>query len=79
MRQSPFDLSEDLKETLCQYLETANKISHPAISRERAQLLREIGVVSQRPFVETTPRFKAGGWLRDLDLPWIPRGTSRVR
>ncbi|MGI8650162.1 MAG: DEAD/DEAH box helicase [Rubrobacter sp.] len=74
MRQSPFDLSEDLKETLCQYLETSHKISHPVISRERAELLREAGVVSQRPFVETTPRFKTGAWLRDLDLPQIPEG-----
>ena len=72
MRQSPFDISEDLKETLCQYLETAHNISDPAISRERARLLREVGVVSQRPFVETTPRFKTGAWLRDVSLPRIP-------
>ncbi len=77
MRQSPFDLSEDLKETLCQYLETSHKISDPAISWERAELLREIGVVSQRPFVETTPRFKTGDWLRDMNIPQIPKNFPK--
>ncbi|WP_176235229.1 DEAD/DEAH box helicase [Candidatus Hakubella thermalkaliphila] len=30
-------------------------------------------VVSQIPFIETTPRFRTGAWLRHLGLPWIPR------
>lgn len=72
MRQSPHELANDLKEVLCTYLETAYRISHPAVARDRAKLLREPGVVGQIPYVETTPRFKAGGWLGDLDLPWLP-------
>ncbi|MDP9437956.1 MAG: DEAD/DEAH box helicase, partial [Actinomycetota bacterium] len=72
MRQSPHGMANDLKEVLCTYLETAYRISHPAVTRDRAALLREPGVIAQIPYVETTPRFKAGGWLRELGLPWIP-------
>ena len=74
MRQGPHTLAAELKEILCTYLETAYRISHPAVVQERANLLRMSGVVSQVPFIETTPRFRTGAWLRDLGLSWIPEG-----
>src|SRR5690606_13056299 len=73
MRRSPFSISERLKDTLCTYLETAYRISNQTIVDERAQLLRERAVVSQTPFVETTPLFEQTTLLRDLKLPAIPR------
>lgn len=72
MGQNPHTFAAELKEMLCTYLETAYRISHPAVVQERANLLRMPDVVSQAPFVETTPRFRTGAWLRDLGLPWIP-------
>ncbi len=73
MRLSPEVLAADLKEVICTYLETAYRISHPAIVEERAALLRQAGVTSQIPYIETTPLFRPGGMLRDLKLPWIPQ------
>lgn len=72
MTQSPYSVWAELKETLCSYVETAYRISHPAVVRERGNLLRNLGVLAQAPFVETTPRFRLGAMLRDLGLPWIP-------
>jgi ATP-dependent helicase YprA (DUF1998 family) len=72
MRRSPYLIAEELKETLCIYLETAYKVAHPAIRAERARLLRQPGVISQQPYIETTPRFQAGAFLKDLALPTIP-------
>ncbi len=72
MRRSPYVIARELHETLCTYLETAYRISHQAIVDERARLLREPGVVGQTPFVETTPRFRTGAYLKDLRHPALP-------
>jgi len=73
MRRSPFSITQHLKDTLCTYLETAYRISNQAIVNERAQLLRKRGVVSQTPFVETTPLFEPGTLLKNLELPSLPQ------
>ena len=75
---NPHTVANRLKETLCTYLETAYRISHPAIIEERASLLRQGEVVSQTPFIETTPLFSRGKRLHDLDLPWIPEALSEL-
>jgi hypothetical protein len=71
MRHSPFLIAGELKETLCTYLETSYRISNQIVVDERAALLREEGVISKPPFVETTPRFAPGVWLHDLVHPAI--------
>ena len=75
---NPHTVANRLKETLYTYLETAYRISHPAIIEERARLLRQGEVVSQTPFIETTPQFRHGTRLHDLDLPWIPEALSEL-
>ena len=72
MRRSPYAIAEELKDTLCTYLETAYRISNRTILNERSKLLRSQGIVSQSPYVETTPRFNQGEWLRDISLEAIP-------
>lgn len=72
MRRSPYVIARQLEETLCTYLETAYRISNQTVVDERARLLRQAGVVSQLPFVETTPRYQSGVWLKDLTHPAIP-------
>jgi hypothetical protein len=46
MRQSPYVLAEQLKETLCTYLETAYRISNKEIQKERASILRDLNKVN---------------------------------
>ena len=72
MKESPHKTAEQLKEVLCTYLETAYRISNRAVRSERGRLLREPGVVSQVPFVETTPMYQEGVWFKDLEERWIP-------
>lgn len=76
MKRSPYRIAEELHDILCTYLETAYRISHPVIFDDRSCLLRRRGVINQTPFIETTPRFASGVWLRDLDLPWIPQSLA---
>ncbi len=66
MTVSPFQAFEHLKETLVGYLETAYKISHLDIFSERRSLLETSGVVAQQPYIETTPAYPSGRWLRDV-------------
>ena len=78
MTMSPHTLAAELKEILCTYLETAYRISDPAVAQERGNLLRRRGIVSQLPFIETTPHFPKGARLHDLGLPWIPTELSEL-
>jgi len=68
----PYDVYSHLKEMLVSYLDTAYKMGHPLVAAERLRLLRQEAVVSQLPYVETTPRFRTGRFLRDLDLARMP-------
>lgn len=72
MRLSPYVLAEQLKETLCTYLETAYRISNKEIQKDRAAILRSYKVISQSPFIETTPIFEQGDWLKNIDIHSIP-------
>ena len=72
MINSPQATAEALKESLCVYLETSYRIAHPALARERAALIRTDQTIAQEPFVETTPRYQAGAWLRDINDQRVP-------
>ena len=76
MRQSPYTVASELKEMLSTYLETAHRISNPAVNRDRARLLRSPGTVSQLPYIESTPRFQQGSWLKDLEMTQLPVGVD---
>ena len=75
-RRSPFELAEELKEILSKYLETAYRISSGPVFADRADILREHSSVGQKPFVETTPRFEQGSWLKDINLELIPENLA---
>jgi len=78
MRYSVHGVYEQLRETVCSYLDTAYKIAHPKVFQERQFLLRQEGVISQLPFVETTPRFKTTIKLADLELPFLPSKLAEL-
>jgi len=50
----------ELHGSLRDYIEATYHISHPALVQLRRALLDQPGVISQRPYLETTPRYQAG-------------------
>lgn len=77
---TPNQAFDHIKESVVQYLETAYRISHPAVYRERANILRHAGTVAQEPFIETTPAFPTARKLSELekDYSFIPEGLSEL-
>ena len=59
---------EQLHKALCDYIEATYHVSHPTLVAERQKLLNEEGVIHQRPYLESTPRYKSGTTFRDLGL-----------
>ena len=57
MQFTPSEAIGHLKESIASYIESQYRISHPVVFDERAQLLREQGVLAQDPFIEATPAF----------------------
>lgn len=50
----------ELHRSLREYVEATYHISHPLLVSLRRALLDQPGVISQRPYIETTPRYQAG-------------------
>jgi hypothetical protein len=83
---SPFETFAHLRESICSYLETADRISDPAVFAERARRLRgelpgsSRSVVAQDPFVESTPAFPGTRYLADLvaSLEHLPDGLDSL-
>jgi ATP-dependent helicase YprA (DUF1998 family) len=48
---------QELHIALREYIEAAYHISDPAMVKQRRELLDELGVIHQRPFLESTPRY----------------------
>ena len=59
---------QQLHRALQDYIEAAYHISHPTLVAQRRKLLEEPGVIHQRPYLESTPRYKTGSAFRDLGL-----------
>ncbi len=59
---------QQLHRALRDYIEATYHISHPTLVAQRRQLLEEPGVIHQRPYLESTPRYKTGAAFRDLGL-----------
>lgn len=59
---------QELHHALRDYVEAAYHVSHPTLVAQRRLLLDEPGVIHQRPYLESTPRYKTGAPFRDLGL-----------
>ncbi|MFC2027074.1 DEAD/DEAH box helicase [Chloroflexota bacterium] len=57
-----------LHDVLSSYIEATYHISHPALVEQRRQLLQEPGVISQKPYMESTPRYVSGPSFNKLGL-----------
>ncbi|MDF1501321.1 DEAD/DEAH box helicase [Roseisolibacter sp. H3M3-2] len=56
----------ELHQALQDYIEATYHVSHPALVAERRALLASSGVISQRPFFESTPRYRKQRFFRDI-------------
>ncbi len=57
-----------LHRALRDYIEAAYHISDPTLVEQRRLLLEQPGVIHQRPYLESTPRYKEGTSFRDIGL-----------
>lgn len=71
-RLSPVEVHKEACESLAAYLDTAYRIGHPLAAMERSALIRQRETTAQKPFVETTPPFRTGNYLKDVKSPFIP-------
>ena len=81
MQLTPSEASNHLRESLAGYLESQYRISHSLVFKERAELLRKLGIIAQAPFIEATPAFAQARLLRDLEVSdphTIPPGLSEL-
>lgn len=46
-----------LHQSLCEYIEATYHISNPQVIQQRKRLLGKVGVIYQKPFLESTPRY----------------------
>ena len=60
---------EQLHHALRDYIEATYHVSHPTLIAQRRELLEQMGVIHQRPYFESTPRYKSGEAFADLGLP----------
>lgn len=59
---------EGLHSALRSYIEATYHISDPGLIDQRRQLLDELGTIRQKPYLETTPRYRTGKHFRDMEL-----------
>lgn len=81
MHLTPSQAFEHIKESVVEYLETAYKIAHPDVYKERGKLLRERGTVAQAPFIEATPAFPTARKLVELERAHpeiLPAGLAEL-
>lgn len=57
-----------IQSALREYIEATYHIGHPALIEQRRELLDEDGVISQAPFIESTPRYQTSRRFSDLEL-----------
>ena len=81
MQLTPSQAFEHIKESVIEYLETAYKIAHPSVYRERGEILRQRGTIAQAPFIESTPAFPTGHKLAELERLYphvVPAGLTEL-
>ena len=62
------ETTQQLHQSLQDYIEATYHLSHPTLVAQRRALLRDTGVIHQRPYLESTPRYRTGPRFDDLGL-----------
>jgi len=66
------ETTQQLHRALQDFIEATYHVSHPMLVAQRRKLLEKPGVIHQRPYLESTPRYKTGSAFRDLGLDEAP-------
>lgn len=56
-----------LHQSLSEYIEATYHISNPQLIEQRKRLLDKVGVIHQKPYLESTPRYQAGSKFAEID------------
>lgn len=76
----PIGAYEKVAESVISYIETAFGTQFPTMEREREQLLRVPGALSQEPWIEPLPRYESSGktvsQLTAEDLPGLSASSA---
>ena len=59
---------QQMQGALQDYIEATYHVGHPTLIAQRQEILRTPGVIHQRPYLESTPRYETGTAFRDLGL-----------
>ncbi|MGE0444620.1 MAG: DEAD/DEAH box helicase, partial [Vicinamibacterales bacterium] len=59
---------QQLHWALRDYIEATYHVSHPQLVKQRRALLEELGVIHQRPYLESTPRYTTEVAFKELGL-----------
>ena len=62
------ETTAELRRALRAYIEAAYHIGDPNLVQQRRMLLEQPGVISQRPFIESTPRYRSDKSFADLGI-----------
>lgn len=62
------ETTQQIHRALRDYIEATYHVSHPALVDQRTALLEQVGVIHQRPYLESTPRYQTGKKFVDLGL-----------
>ncbi len=59
----------EIQAALREYVEATYHVGHPSLVAQRHALLEQEGVLFRAPYIESTPRYRAGQAFGELDLP----------
>lgn len=62
------ETTDALHHALRDYIEATYHVGHPSLVAQRRALLEQAGVIHQRPFIESTPRYQSGERFEKLGL-----------
>ena len=68
MEPTIIETAHQMQGALQDYIEATYHISDPTLVLQRQDILRTPGVIHQRPYLESTPRYKSGTAFKDLGL-----------
>ena len=68
-------VAEQIRQSLESFLESRYHVRDLGLIEERRHLLREHGIISREPFIETTPMYEFGQPYTNLKLPEVVKST----